>query len=46
MATEPRRINIKQTITKAHTLASISSAVMRLLGLYPTVGITFSPVRV
>jgi hypothetical protein len=36
----------KAKITIAQILTSISSAVMRVLGLYPTVGIIFSPLQV
>jgi hypothetical protein len=39
MAIDPRRITTKETMTKAHTRASISSAVIRL-------AIIFSPVLV
>jgi hypothetical protein len=46
MATDPKRINVKANITIAQILTSISSAVNRLFGLYPTVGITSSPVLV
>jgi hypothetical protein len=46
MATDPKRINVKANITIAQILTSISSAVIRLFGLYPMVGITFSPVQV
>jgi hypothetical protein len=45
MATEPSKINVKANITIAQIRTSISSAVMRLFGLYPMVGITSSPVR-
>jgi hypothetical protein len=46
IATEPRRIMVNDVITIAQILTSISSAVIRVLGLYPMVGITFSPVLV
>jgi hypothetical protein len=46
MATDPKRINVKANITIAQMRTSISSAVIRLFGLYPMVGITFSPVQV
>jgi hypothetical protein len=46
IATDPKRINVKANITIAQMRTSISSAVIRLFGLYPMVGITFSPVQI
>jgi hypothetical protein len=46
IATDPRRIMVNEKITMAQILTSISSGVRRLLGLYPMVGIIFSPVQV
>jgi hypothetical protein len=46
MATEPRRIIVNEKMTIAQMRTSISSEVMRVVVLYPMVGITFSPVQV
>jgi hypothetical protein len=46
MPIEASRMVTKTTMTNAQTLTSISSELRRLLGLYPMVAITSSPVRV